>query len=331
VTAILETIVLPASEPRNVELAGAKLREGGLVAFPTETVYGLGADATDPRAVARIFEAKRRPRFDPLIVHVAEPEQAARYGSLSDRRAAALVERFWPGPLTLVVPRRETVPAIVTAGLDTVALRCPAHSIARALIRAAERPVAAPSANLFGSVSPTEAEHVREQLWGRIDLILDGGRCGVGVESTIVSLCDPPKLLRAGGVPVEELETLLGPLERATQAAARQESPGQLAAHYATRTRLVIAAQSAAVAPPERVGLLAFTAPERPESYAAVEVLSRRGDLGEAAANLFSALHRLDRLGLDRIVALAVPEEGLGVAIMDRLRRCAAGSGRRPG
>ena len=328
-TALLETIVLPASEPRNVELAGAKLRAGGLVAFPTETVYGLGADATDPRAVARIFEAKRRPRFDPLIVHVAEPEQAARYGSLSDRRAAALVERFWPGPLTLVVPRRETVSAIVTAGLDTVALRCPAHGIARALIRAAERPVAAPSANLFGSVSPTEAEHVREQLWGRIDLILDGGRCGVGVESTIVSLCDPPKLLRAGGVPVEELETLLGPLERASEAAARPQSPGQLAAHYATRTRLVIAAQSAA-APRERVGLLAFTAPERPELFAAVEVLSRRGDLGEAAANLFSALHRLDRLGLDCIVALAVPEEGLGVAIMDRLRRCAAGSGGRP-
>jgi len=321
-----ETTVLSASDPRNIESAAQVLREGGLVAFPTETVYGLGADATNATAVAGIFEAKGRPRLDPLIVHVADPREAARFGSFRAQPAGLLMERFWPGPLTLVVPRLGAIAPIVTAGLETVALRCPAHPVARALIRAAGNPIAAPSANRFGSVSPTEAEHVREQLGGRVDVILDGGPCGVGLESTIVALTDPPRVLRAGGIAVEDIEAVLGPLERALSAGDRPLAPGQRAGHYATYTPLDIAGDGEVPAPGERVGLLAFVPPEQAERFAAVEILSRRGDVREAAANLFSALHRLDRLGLDRIVARPVPETGLGEAIMDRLRRCAAGS-----
>lgn len=316
-----------AGDPGVIELAAGILRQGGIVAFPTETVYGLGADALNPIAVARIFEAKRRPRIDPLIVHVADPADAPSYGVIEGAAARRLIDRFWPGPLTLVVPRREVVPRIVTAGLDTVALRCPAHSVALELIRAARTPIAAPSANLSGSISPTEARHVAEQLAGSVDLIVDGGRCGVGVESTIVALSDPPRLLRAGGIPVEEIEPILGPLADATTLSERPAAPGQREGHYATRTPLEIAPAAAPLAGGERVGLVALRAPEGPERFAAVEVLSPAGDLREAAANLFAALHRLDRLGLDRLVAEPVPEEGLGAAIMDRLRRCARGSG----
>ena len=322
-----ETPLRRASDPGVLQLAASILRGGGIVAFPTETVYGLGADACNPIAVARIFEAKRRPRLDPLIVHVAEVADAERYGVLDAPAARALAERFWPGPLTLVVPKRAEVPAIVTAGLDTVALRCPAHPVARELIRAAQRAIAAPSANPSGSISPTEARHVAEHLSGAIDLIVDGGRCEVGVESTIVALSPRPRLLRAGGVPVEQLEPFLGPLEDATAMADRPAAPGQREGHYATRTPLEIAPAAGAVRPGERVGLIALAAPLRPERFAAVEALSSRGDLREAAANLFAALHRLDRLGLDRLIAEPVPEEGLGAAIMDRLRRCARGSG----
>jgi L-threonylcarbamoyladenylate synthase len=326
-----ETPLRSARDRSAIDLAARILREGGIVAFPTETVYGLGADACNPTAVARIFEAKRRPRIDPLIVHVAEPEDASRYGVLAHASARELMQRFWPGPLTLVVPKRESVPAIVTAGLDTVALRCPAHPVASELIRAAGRAVAAPSANLSGSVSPTEARHVAEQLSGAIDLILDDGRCGVGVESTVLALTEPPRLLRAGGVPVEELEPIVGPIVHATAMSERPHAPGQREGHYATRTPLEIAAGGALPAVGERVGLVALRAPEHPERFAAVEVLSPAGNLREAAANLFSALHRLDRLGLDRLVAEPVPEDGLGAAIMDRLRRCARGSSRRSG
>lgn len=322
-----ETPLRRAGEPGVIELAARILRQGGIVAFPTETVYGLGADACNPIAVARIFEAKRRPKIDPLIVHVADPADATRYGVLEGAAARRLIDRFWPGPLTLVVPRREIVPRIVTAGLDTVALRCPAHPVAIELIRAAQSAVAAPSANLSGSVSPTEARHVADQLSGSIDLIVDGGRCGVGVESTIVALSDPPRLLRAGGIPIEEIEPILGPLADATALGGRPAAPGQHEGHYATRTPLEIGPAAAFAARGEKVGLLALRPPERPERFAAVEALSPAGDLREAAANLFGALHRLDRLGLDRLIAEPVPQEGLGAAIMDRLRRCARGSG----
>ncbi len=318
--------VLNGADPDSIAEAAAVIRRGGLVAFPTETVYGLGADACNPLAVARVFEVKQRPRMDPIIVHVADPGSANRYGRFPAAIAQSLMERFWPGPLTLVVPRTDLVPPIVTAGLDSVAIRMPAHPIALDLIRTAGCALAAPSANLFGSVSPTEAAHVARQLSDRIDLILDGGRCPVGVESTVLSLIDdPPRILRAGGVPKEALSSVLGRIEWLTEAQGRPQAPGQLSRHYATRTPLEIVHEGdpkSAAGPGERVGLLTFTAPQLTAGYEVVEVLSPNGDLREAAANLFAALHRLDAVGLDRVVAYGVPEHGLGVAIMDRLRRC---------
>ena len=322
-----ETRVLDISTPGAIERAADIIRAGGLVAFPTETVYGLGADATNPTSVARIFEAKRRPSFDPLIVHVADSNAASFYGDLSGEVALRLTEAFWPGPLTLVVPKSSRVPPIVTAGLDTVALRVPAHHAALSLIRAAGCAIAAPSANPFGYVSPTSARHVAEQLHGQVDLILDGGDCPVGVESTILALTAArPVILRLGGVPPEQLERILGPIERSTGNVTRPQAPGQLTRHYATRTPLEISKrnkQEHEIRTGERVGLITLSAPRDPQRFAAVEVLSESGDLREAAANLFAALRRLDSLGLDRLVAVPVPERDLGMAIMDRLRRCA--------
>ena len=318
--------VVDAGDSASIIEAAKIIQSGGLVAFPTETVYGLGADACNPEAVARIFEVKRRPMFDPVIVHLPDSDSAVSYGEIPSSRAAELIARFWPGPLTIVVPKLAVVPPIVTAGLDTVALRVPGHKAALRLIRAAGRAIAAPSANLFGHVSPTEAQHVVEQLGDELDLILDGGRCPVGVESTIVSLAEnPARILRAGGVPIEQIELVLGPVKRFSGGSSRPEAPGQLRRHYATRTRLQITAQSDPEVPEgRRVGLLSLTPPVRPDRFAAVEVLSRTGNLREAAANLFAALRRLDRLGLDVIIACEIPEHDLGVAIMDRLRRCAA-------
>lgn len=345
--------VLAGADPAAIEAAADVIRRGGLVAFPTETVYGLGASALDPAAVARVFEVKGRPRFDPLIVHLARPGDLDRYAAPPDPRARALVERFWPGPLTLVLPRREeapgrpAIPDIVTAGLDTVALRMPDHPVALALLAAAGLPVAAPSANPFGYVSPTTAAHVVEQLGEGVDLILDGGSCRVGVESTVLALTEGrPRLLRPGGVPLESLEALLGPIDvvgpidvappaegaeaGALPASAAPDSPGQLPSHYAPRTPLVLLAgrddpaRLARRFPGERVGLLALTPPPDPERFAAVEALSTTGDLREAAQRLFGALRRLDALGLDRLLAEPCPERGLGRAILDRLRRAAA-------
>jgi L-threonylcarbamoyladenylate synthase len=322
----VQSRILDASLPEAVAEAARIINHGGLVAFPTETVYGLGADACNPLAVARIFEVKRRPAFDPVIVHVGDPESASTYGDCSSALARKLIRTFWPGPLTLVVPRSDIVPPVVTAGLETVAIRMPSNRVALELIRACGRAIAAPSANPFGYVSPTEAIHVEAQLDG-IDLILDGGRCPVGVESTILSLTGgKPCLLRSGGVTPEELERVTGPLAWSTGGVARPESPGQLARHYATRTPLGISGDPRVTdtpSPGEQVGLLAFLPPADAERYSAVEVLSVSGDLREAAANLFAALRRLDALKLDRLVAERVPETGLGIAIMDRLRRCA--------
>lgn len=322
------TRTLDCSDPAAIAEAAAIIRRGGLVAFPTETVYGLGADACNPLAVARVFEVKRRPRIDPIIVHVADPESARLYGRFPEDVASQLMRRFWPGPLTLVVARTEQVPPIVTAGLDTVAIRMPAHPAALALIRAANRPLAAPSANPFGYISPTNARHVAEQLSGCIDLILDGGSCTVGVESTVLDLTERvPRILRAGGIPPEALREVLGELTLSIEARSLPQAPGQLGRHYATRTPLMIVDEADPEAEPkpgERVGLLALTAPENAERYVGVEVLSPSGNLREAAANLFAALHRLDDLALDRLVAYRMPEHGLGIAIMDRLRRGAA-------
>lgn len=327
--------VLPAHEPASIDEAAAVLRAGGLVAFPTETVYGLGADAFDPRAVARVFEVKARPSFDPLIVHLADAADLAWVAAADDPRADALAARFWPGPLTLVLPRRPEVPDLVTSGLDTVGVRVPAHPAARALIAAARTPVAAPSANPFGYVSPTTAAHVAELLGPAVDLVLDGGPCRVGVESTILSLGgEVPVILRPGGVPREALEEALGVALGVAGHAGRPLAPGQLEKHYATRTPLWVLPGPAGPAPrgAGRVGLLAWRSAAA-EGYAATEVLAPDGSPETAAAGLFAALRRLDAAGLDLILAEPCDEAGLGHAIMDRLRRAQApprgGSARR--
>jgi L-threonylcarbamoyladenylate synthase len=316
------------SDPKAIAEAARIIREGNLVAFPTETVYGLGADAGNAMAVARIFEVKARPRIDPLIIHVADMESAERYGYMPES-ARRLATKFWPGPLTLVVEKKPSVPPIVTAGLETVAIRIPAHFAALALLRASGCGIAAPSANPFGYVSPTEARHVQELLGDKIDMILDGGPCAIGLESTILSLTgSTPCVYRAGGTAIEDLEMILGKLDVQTSVASIPQAPGQLTKHYATLTPLDIANETQEdMKTNERVGLLSMVPPNDPSRYAVVEVLSPSGNLREAAANLFRALRQLDTLSLDRIIARPVLEEGIGLAIMDRLRRCAAKDG----
>lgn len=306
--------------------AAEVIRNGGIVACPTETVYGLCANAYDPRAVARIFEVKRRPRFDPLIVHVGDIGQAESLATELPENAQKLIEAFWPGPLTLVLPKSQLVPDIVTAGLPTVAVRMPAHVMMLALICESGAPLAAPSANPFGYISPTRSEHVAEQLSTQVDMILEGGPCPVGIESTILSLAEgPPRLLRAGGVPIEDIESVVGAVSRPQSDPLRPTAPGQLPRHYAPHTPLVPLHSGQPVPKGVRAGLLAFGPPEdAADDFVAVEVLSPHRDLKEAAANLFAALRRLDSLSLDVIVFQPVPETGLGLAIADRLMRAAA-------
>ncbi|TKB67616.1 MAG: threonylcarbamoyl-AMP synthase [Nitrospira sp.] len=319
--------VLPASDPESIRLAAEIIRSGGLVAFPTETVYGLGANALDPEAVAKIFEAKQRPSFDPLIVHIATRaalDLLVQKTGTVDRR---LMDAFWPGPLTIVLPKRDNVPDIVTAGLSTVAIRMPAHPVAQALIVKAGVPIAAPSANPFGYVSPTCAQHVLDGLGDRVDLILDGGSCPIGVESTIVSVSESSlELLRPGSVTLAELRDIMGTSVRAA-AGTTIIAPGQLPRHYATKTPVTILRAPGArpaIQARERAGLLAMSAPgQEYEMFCAIEVLSSSGDLREIARNVFAALRRLDALGLNRLYAEPCDEQGLGLAIMDRLRRCA--------
>jgi L-threonylcarbamoyladenylate synthase len=307
-----------APTPDGLAQAADLLRKGGLVAFPTETVYGLGGDARSDRAVARIFAAKGRPRFNPLIVHL--PDVAAARGlALFDTRADALAAAFWPGPLTLVLPLRagSGLSDLVTAGLPTVALRIPAHPVARALLQVFGGPLAAPSANPSGRISPTRAAHVMEGLGGRIDAVIDGGACAVGVESTIVGLEGAARLLRPGGVPAEALETALG-LPLLPPEAGQITAPGQLAAHYAPGAPVRL---DAVAARPNEVWI-GFG----PQSAGAALTLSEAGDLVEAAARLFHSLREADRLaGPGGAIAVApIPETGLGRAINDRLRRAAA-------
>ncbi len=305
--------------------AAQTIREGGLVSFPTETVYGLGANALDAAAVAGIFEIKGRPRFDPLIVHIASSEGLSQLVIAVPSPARELIRRFWPGPLSLVLPKRPVVPDIVTAGLAQVAVRCPAHDVARALIEAAGVPIAAPSANRFGCVSPTTADHVREQFGDQLEIVLDAGPCDIGVESTVVSFVEPqPMLLRPGGVTLEEIERVVGPVSIAPTDDVQPVSPGQLSRHYAPSTPLVVSDQQLTLPPSKRYGLLTFQPADDGERFAAIEVLSPSGSMREAASNLFAALRRLDAANLDGIVARPVPEVGLGRAIMDRLRRAAA-------
>ena len=330
--------VLSCSGP-DLEKAAAALAAGLLVAFPTETVYGLGGDAFNQSALARIFEAKERPRFDPLIIHIAELEALARIANTAALTASAgeklnrLAEQLWPGPLTIVLPKREELPELATAGLSTVAVRFPSHPVAQKLIRLSTGAVAAPSANPFGRLSPTRASHVKTQLGEKVDFIIEGGRTALGIESTVLDLsCEKPAILRPGGTPKEAIEKIIGRVELSVtpKALAGQgegesltgapKSPGQLKSHYAPCTALFIhkpgELASMPIAPGE--GRLYFSGDEAgPET----RVLSKTGDLTEAAANFFDMLHELDTLGLKLIRAEESPGRGLGEAINDRLRR----------
>ncbi len=304
-----------------IEAAGALIRDGKLVAFPTETVYGLGADATDETAVARLFAAKARPQFNPLIIHVRDLDHAARLVEVN-ALARTLAERYWPGALSLVLPRRADCPVslLAGAGLETLAVRAPDHEVAQALLSASARPIAAPSANRSGEVSPTTAAHVADSMGDNVDMILDGGACPVGLESTILDLTgDPPEILRHGSVSEEDLTAMLGPLTDARSDDGRPRAPGRLESHYATR--LPLRRDATEMRPGE--ALLSFGS-HGVSGAAAERNQIPAGDLTEAAANLFAMLRDLDRPEYTGIAAMTVPDEGIGRAINDRLRRAAA-------
>jgi L-threonylcarbamoyladenylate synthase len=324
---------LPATS-EYIERAAHLIQRSGLVAFPTETVYGLGANALDQDAVARIFEAKGRPHFDPLIVHVYNLAHAESLVETMTEPGMKLARFFWPGPLTLVLPKQLHVPDLITAGLDTVAIRVPAHPTAIRLLHLAKVPIAAPSANRFGAVSPTTAQHVYSELGGKVDMILDAGPCQAGVESTVISLVDPqyPLLLRPGALSIERIEAVIGPVVRKFDSPDRfnpghtspAPAPGMMKSHYAPKTPLHFVDHVPMDLPPGKTGLISLTHPEHPERFASIQALSPEGDLSKAASHLFSALRELDALNLDQIIAQKFPDTGLGLAINDRLSRASA-------
>jgi L-threonylcarbamoyladenylate synthase len=310
----LKTLTLQA--PDGVSTIVEALAAGEPVALPTETVYGLAADALSPNACAKIFEAKNRPLNDPLIVHIPSIDWLPRLTSPTPT-ALQLAEKYWPGPLTMVLPRQPIVPDIVTAGQETVAIRMSAHPLFQEVATAFGKPLAAPSANRFGRISPTSAAHVLAELNGRIPFILDGGPCAHGIESTIVHVSEEGlRILREGPITREDLRAFAPLLDDSIAVSA----PGGLKSHYAPRTPLVLEKNSTPRS--KKTGLLAFSAPR--EGFAQTEILSATSDLREAAANLYGAMRRLDEAGLDLIVAEEIPESGIGAAIMERLRKAAA-------
>lgn len=308
-----------------VDLAASALRDGRLVAFATETVYGLGANALNEAAVARVFEVKNRPHFDPLIVHVASSDWLDRLVTRFPETAHKLADAFWPGPLTMVLPKADVVPDLVTSGLPSVAVRMPSHPQARELLAKADLPVAAPSANPFGQLSPTSAGHVAETLGDRIDLILDGGDCAVGVESTVLLMTDDqPCLLRHGGVTQEEIEAVIGPV--ATRESSEDDvaapAPGMLPQHYAPRTPLVMRDDvTDEQLADQRVGVISLVEETTQFEPVVVESLTTDGNLRDATSQFFAAMRRLDQADVDVIVAWPFPDEGLGRALNDRLSR----------
>lgn len=310
----------------NIKEAASIIRNGGLVAFPTETVYGLGANGLDSIASSKIFEAKMRPHFDPLILHIYDRDQIQDIAVLNNPDIDKLLDAFWPGPLTIVLPKKDSVPDLITSGHSTVAIRMPSHEVARLLLKETGLPVAAPSANRFGCLSPTTAEHVNSQLSGRIDYILDGGACNVGVESTIMSLEDDRfELLRPGGLPLEEIEKVIGKVHIKKSDGKNPNAPGMLKSHYAPKTRLILF--NGENLPEEiigkKTGALLFKENKANYKFDAVRVLSERADLREASSNLFKYLHELENLDLELIIAETIQEQGLGRAIMDRLSKAA--------
>lgn len=309
---------------KDIDLAKQKLVNGGLVAIPTETVYGLGANALDEKAVLSIFEAKNRPFFDPLIIHVATIESVEKYAILSDPRLLKLANTFWPGPLTLLLPKKNNVPDIVTSGLDTVAVRVPNHALALSLLNTVKFPLAAPSANPFGYVSPTEPEHVNRQLGDRVDYILDGGKCTVGIESTIVGIEEGDVCVyRLGGLSVEDIESCIGKVNLKINLSSDPKAPGQLKNHYAPSKPLHIGDinEWAKSNPLKRIAYVAFGKQKQILNNVTVFNLSESKSASEAAINLFTVLRTIDEGNFDLIIAELLPEEGLGRAINDRLKR----------
>ncbi|HUB66365.1 MAG TPA: L-threonylcarbamoyladenylate synthase [Candidatus Methylacidiphilales bacterium] len=314
-----------AGTPGGVARAVKLLREGQVVGLPTETVYGLAGDGLNPAALARIFEIKQRPLFDPLILHLAEADAAFRLAACVPDAARELARRFWPGPLTLVLPKAGLVPDLATSGLPTVALRVPIHPLAQAVLRAFGRPLAAPSANRFGQISPTDAPAVGAELGAAVPLILDGGSCPVGIESTVLDLSgEKPLLLRAGGVPVEEIEAVVGPVERAQAVLDRPLAPGQLRHHYAPRKPLHLVRGVNDIPSRTDAGVLVFGAAPAPLA-GVIKNLSSGGDLREAAVNFFRFLRALDDdPRVTELYAVPLPAHGLGLAINERLGRAAS-------
>lgn len=307
----------------SINQAAAHILKGNLVGFPTETVYGLGANALDPYAVAKIFELKDRPAFDPLIVHIASLDELERLTKTRDARVYQLAERFFPGPLTLILPKSDEVPDIVTSGLATVGIRMPNHPIALELIRKAGVPIAAPSANKFGQVSPTKAEHVLKQL-PDVDYLLDGGRTDVGIESTIISLNDKGfEILRYGVITREEIEELIPYHELGIDKQENIVSPGMLKSHYSPSKPIYIIEDKAPTSEErKKAGLLSYSGKDS-ANYQIVDLLSPDGNLKTYAVNLFAAIHKMEESDVECIYAEAVPEEGVGIAIMDKLRKAA--------
>lgn len=306
----------------DIDKAAALLKSGEIVAIPTETVYGLAGNALNSAAVARIFEAKNRPHFDPLIIHVPDFTAVEHYAENIPDAARSLAERFWPGPLTLVLPRRPVVPDLTSAGLDTVGIRCPNHEMTRQLLTLLPFPLAAPSANPFGYVSPTTALHVNQQLGDRIPYILDGGVCDIGIESTIIGFEDSrPVVYRFGGLTVEEIEAVVGPLNTRAHSTSNPRAPGQLKSHYAPGKHLLLGDINELRRKYPDAAIVSFK-----NQYDAPYqiVLSRNGSLPEAAHNLFAALRAVDQFPVDIVLAELVPDEGIGRAINDRLSRAAA-------
>jgi L-threonylcarbamoyladenylate synthase len=306
-----------------IKKAAAIIAQGGLVAFPTETVYGLGANAFDPVAVAGIFETKQRPSFDPLIVHICDVSQISELSITKDERVYRLAEKFWPGPLTMVLPRAEAVPDIVTSGLSTVGVRMPASDIALQLIQQAGTPVAAPSANKFGMISPTEAIHVKKQFPHL--LTIDGGKTQVGIESTVITIHDDGfEILRPGVITADDLAEIMKESSKKTTENPQLNSPGLLKSHYSPKKPLYIVGDPCLqYKNKDKAGLIAFGEPDNDCGFAKTEVLSPNKDLREAAARLFSAMHNMDESEVEYIVAEPVPEKGIGIAIMNRLLKAA--------
>lgn len=310
----------------NILKAAEIIKNGGTVAFPTETVYGLGADGLNPTAVAKIFEIKKRPTFNPLILHIDDKTKLNSICEINDSRITKLTDAFWPGPLTLVLPKKKIVPEIVTADNPTVAIRIPKNEIAIELIKLSGVPVAAPSANLFNRLSPTKASHVYNQLGDTVDMILDGGDTEVGVESTIIEITgNDVFLLRPGGITKEQIEELLNCKIEVKQRTTDPNSPGQLPFHYSPRTPLKFLSEADFVKlKDKKVGAIFLKEQTLDYNFNQTVILSSDGNLREAAANMFSALHRLDEQNLDVILVEPIPETGLGLAMMDRLKKAAA-------